>query len=134
MTSSATSVRDALAEYHAGRLSAQQLVALVAPAYYRGERGKDALRQVMEVFERAHPGVVELSSAPEQPGFLIKLAERPFPRTYEPELREAVFVALTVLSPNSHKRINDPAAAARPPATKSLWARVLHAIRRIFSA
>ncbi len=63
--SSATSVNDALTGYLAGRVTAEQLVETVTAAYYR-ERGMgngEWLKPVIEVIERAHPGVVELAGS-----------------------------------------------------------------------
>src|SRR6266850_532623 len=90
--SSATSVNDALSGYAAGRLTAQQLVGVVVAAYYgAGGSGLGAgLKPLIEIIERAHPGVVELSGSAEKPGFGVRLAERPFPKRCEGELREAV--------------------------------------------
>src|SRR5712664_347231 len=94
--SSATSVNSALAEYAAGRMAAQQLVGVVAAAYYgAGGSGLGAgLKPLIELIERAHPGVVELSGSAEKPGFGVRLAERPFPKRYEGELRDAVQIVV----------------------------------------
>jgi hypothetical protein len=74
----------------------------------------------MEVIERAHPGVVELAGTSEKPGFAVRLAERPFPKKYEPDLREAV--SGVVAAPRS------------PLPAPSLFTRIITAVRRIFSA
>src|SRR5258708_6547220 len=94
--SSATSVNDALTGYAAGRLTAQQLVGVVVAAYYGGRGTGDGLKPVMEVIERAHPGIVELAAAPDKPGFSVRLAERPFPKRLEAELRQAVASVVTL--------------------------------------
>jgi len=119
--SSATSVNAALADYAAGRMTAQQLVGIVAAAYYgEGGRGtREVYKPLMEIIERAHPGIVELSGTTEKPGFAVRLAERPFPKRYEAELRQVV--AATVTGSSS-------AASARP----GLLSRILRAIRSIF--
>src|SRR6266576_3737347 len=55
--SSGTSVNDALTGYAAGRLTAEQLVGVVAAAYY-GEPGagsRERLQPLMQIIERAHP-------------------------------------------------------------------------------
>ena len=83
------SANEALAEYVAGRMTAEQLVGVVVRAYYKGDGRREMLRPVIDVIERAHPGVVELSASNEQPGFGVRLAERPFPKQWEPALREA---------------------------------------------
>jgi hypothetical protein len=88
--SSAPSVNDALAGYAAGRVTAEQLVEVVAKAYYDGDGRREMLRPVMEVIERAHPGIIELRGTTERPGFAVRLQERPFPKQYEGALREAV--------------------------------------------
>ena len=125
--SSASSVNDALTGYLAGRVTAEQLVGTVTAAYYteHGARSTEPLRPLMEVVERAHPGVVELTGSDGQPGFAIKLAERPFPKRYESELRQAVQVVLG----------NDGLSAPRSvlPAP-GLFTRFIRAIRRVFSA
>jgi hypothetical protein len=80
------------------------------------------LRPVMDVIERAHPGIVELTSSTANPGFAVRLAERPFPKKLEGQLREAVAKALdagTTLPPSPV-----------PPA--GLFARILQAIRSVF--
>jgi hypothetical protein len=122
MTSSATSVSAALADYTAGRITAQQLVQVVAAAYYGGVQSGEWLRPVMEVIERAHPGIVELSSSDQRPGFAVRLAERPFPKRFEGELRDAAAAVMTVpASPVP------PAPVRRP----GLLARIMNAIRRV---
>src|SRR5256712_573349 len=97
MTSSASSpISLAIAGYVAGRVTPERLVAQVAAAYYDGGKAgeggrekKEALRPLIEVIDRASPGIVELGSVESGPGFDIRLAERPFPRRYEAELRRA---------------------------------------------
>src|SRR2546425_3964196 len=96
MSSASSAVRTTLEAYLAGRVKAERVVTEVATAYYRDERRgmRDELRPIVEVIERAAPGVVELAAAANRPGFLIKAAERPFPREYETQLRVAVQVVL----------------------------------------
>ena len=97
MSSASSAVRATLEAYLAGRVKAERVVAEVAVRYY-GEGGsgkREGLRPIVEVIERAAPGVVELAGAPNQPGFLITAAERPFPREYETQLRVAVEVVLS---------------------------------------
>src|SRR3989442_14494424 len=97
MTSSASSpVSLAIAGYVAGRVTPERLVAQVAAAYYDGGKGGEGgrakrkeLRALIEVIDRASPGIVELGSVESGPGFEIRLAERPFPKQYEAELRRA---------------------------------------------
>ena len=119
---SVSSVSDALEGYAAGRLTAEQLVAVVAPAYY-GEAGRgtrDGLKPLIDVIERAHPGIVELTSASDNPGFSVKLVERPFPKRLESELRQAVAAVVT----------RPPSPVPRP----GLFTRIFRAIRKAFSA
>lgn len=124
--SSATSVNDALTGYAAGRVTAEQLVGVVAAAYYgEGGQGKgEELRPIIDVLERAHPGVIELSSRGERPGFEIRLADRPFPKRFEGELRQAVANALS-------SGITLPPSPVPLP---GLFTRIVRAIRRAFSA
>lgn len=124
--SSARSVNDALEGYVAGRTTAAQLVSVVAGAYYgEGGRGKrDGLQGIVEVIERAHPGVIELSSTNDRPGFVVRLAERPFPQQFEAELRAAVTTALIAGS-------TLPQASVEKP---GLLRRIVTAIRSMFTA
>jgi hypothetical protein len=110
-----------LAEYLAGRLSAEQLVVAVTGQYYRETRNgkRETLRPIMDVVERAHPGVVELSAREERPGFDVRLAERPFPKRHEAALRLAVEEVL--------KTFPEPA-----PRKAGLLSRIVAAIRRVF--
>jgi hypothetical protein len=120
--SSATSVDEALTGYLAGKVTADRVVTTVAAAYYRehGARSREQLQPLMDIIERAHPGVVDLSGNGEKPGFAVRPAERPFPKRYEAELRQAV--ASVVAAPRSVL----PAPG--------FFARVLRAIGRVFSA
>ena len=120
--SSASSVNDVLTGYAAGRVTAEQLVSVVAGAYYgEGGRGKrEGLKPVIDVIERAHPGIVELSSAADKPGFSVRLAERPFPKRLETELRQAVASVVSL----------PPSPVPRP----RLFTRIVLAVRRLFTA
>ena len=103
-------------------MSAQQLVGVVAAEYYRetGRGKREGLRPLMDVIERAHPGVVELTGSQEKPGFAVRLAERPFPKRYEAELRQAV-EAITTLP-------------ASPVPRPGFFSRIIAAIRKAFSS
>jgi hypothetical protein len=120
-------VRRELEEYVAGRGGVTRVVAAVMDAYYRegGGGSREALRPVVDVIERAAPGVVELAAAGDTPGFRVRLAERPFPERYAHELRVAAGVALREWSP-------DPVPSRLP--APGLVHRVLAALRRLFSA
>ncbi len=125
MTSFATSsIRPVLEGYLAGRVKAERVVAEVASRYYgEGGRGKgEALRPIVNVIERAAPGVVELAGAANRPGFLIKAAERPFPREYETQLRLAVELVLG----------GGGKGEGGAPGQGGFIARVLAAIRGVF--
>lgn len=124
MTSSGSSANAALADYAAGRMTAQQLVGVVAAAYYGdGARGaRDGLKPIIDVIERAHPGIVELSSQFDRPGFSVRLADRPFPKRLEGELREAVTAVIT------------STAAPSPVPRPGLFTRMVAAVRRLFNA
>ena len=122
--SSASSVNDVLAGYAAGRLTAQQLIHVVAAAYYReeGREKREELQPIISIIERAHPGIVELSSNGARPGFLIRLAERPFPRQFEADLRDAVAASLR----------EQDAFPASPVVRPGFFSRIFAAIRNVF--
>lgn len=119
-------VRRELEEYVAGRGGVTRVVAAVMDAYYRegGREKREVLRPVIEVIERAAPGVVELAAAGDTPGFRVRLTERPFPERYAHELRMAAGVALREWSPHDVGPVSLPAAG--------LVHRVVVAIRRLF--
>jgi hypothetical protein len=121
-------VKRELEEYVAGRGGVMRVVAAVMDAYYReGDVGqRDALRPVIEVIERAAPGVVALAAAGDTPGFRVQLAERSFPERYAHELRLAAGVALREWSSPPPP---PPPSAPPPP---GLLYRVLVVIRRMF--
>ena len=130
--SSASSVNDALTSYAAGRITSDQLVGVVAAAYYReqGAGSREQLKPIIAVIEKAHPGMVELAHTAGRPGFVVRLAERPFPKRFEPELLRAVQAAT---APGS--LLLAPEAAPRSPLpAPGLFARIVGAIRRVFSA
>ena len=79
---------------------------------------------VIDIIERAHPGVVELAGTNDRPGFAVRLAERPFPKKFEAELREVVTKVL------NRESTLPPSPIPRP----GLFARILRAFRRAFSA
>jgi hypothetical protein len=170
MPSGSSPARDALEGYVAGRLKPERLVIAVAAAYYGaqggggdGARGGDArtgedLREVIDVIDRASPGIVELASVAGGPGFDVRLAERPFPTQYEAELRRAAAAVLArpgvapappapppgprgassrpPLAPPLLPQSAPPAppATAAAPAEGGLVVRLARALRRLFSA
>ena len=111
----------------AGRVKAERVVAAVAGAYYeKGDVGRAAwLQRVMDVIERAHPGIVELTSAADSPGFGVRLATRPFPKEYEGALREAIQAVLV-------QGFAQTPHVPRP--TPGLLARLYSVVRKFFSA
>ena len=117
-------VRDALEGYVAGRIKAERLVIAVATAYYGGEEGRgkgEELQPLIDVIDRASPGIVELGSVASQPGFAVQLAERPFPKQYEAELRRAAEAYLG----------QETAGEGGRGKGKGVIARMLGAIRRL---
>ncbi len=90
-------VKEALESYLAGRVKAERLVIAISAEYYREARDgrRDALQPLIDVIDRASPGIVELGTATGGPGFDIRLAERPFPKQYEAELRRAAEAVLS---------------------------------------
>jgi len=124
--SSASSVNSALADYAAGRMTAQQLVGVVTAQYWilePGSRSRELLRPIMDVIEKAHPGIVALSGSSERPGFAVQLAERPFPKRYDADLRTA---AQAVVLPVDSR---DPGSQLQAP---GLFSRIVRAIRKLF--
>ncbi len=114
-----------LEEYVAGRVTPERVVIAATTAYYR-ERGNgkgEWLRPLIDVIDRASPGIVELQSVSGASGFEVRLAERPFPKQYEPELRRAAEAALVGL-----------AVPAAPAAPLGFFDRITGVLRRLFSA
>jgi hypothetical protein len=128
--SSAISVKSILTDYLAGRATADRLAEAVAAVYYRETRNgkRETWRPIMDVVERAHPGVVELTATDRQPGFEVRVAERRFPKRYEAELRQAVE---RVLQACPVSRVPYP---EQPTPQRGLVGRIVAAIRRVFSA
>jgi hypothetical protein len=105
----------------------------VAAAYYGEERGvgsRERLRHVMEVVERAHPGIVELTGSAEAPGFAVRLTNRPFPKEYEGALREAVHGVLGQAEPPAPSSSSFRAPLLAP----GIWSRLYTAVRKFFTA
>ena len=128
--SSGSSVNDTLRAYLAGEVTAAQLSVVVAGEYYRETRNgkRETLQAIMDVVERAHPGIVELKASEQSPGFDVRLAERPFPKRYESELREAVEQVLNTFPVS---RVPFPDQPAQRP---GLLRRIVAAVRRLFRA
>jgi hypothetical protein len=127
-------VRHELTEYAAGRGNADRLVQVVAAAYYgEGGRGKwEGLQPIVDVIERAAPGIAALASAESRPGFEVRLAERSFPARYQDDLRRAVEQALASLpveTPPAPPAFTAPPASPRP----GFFSRIFGAIQRLFT-
>ncbi len=141
MPSASSPVRDALESYLAGRVKAERLVIAVAAAYYGGEgkRGTgDGLRPLIDVIDRASPGIVELGTVQGGVGFEIKLAERPFPQHYESELRRAaeVYLAGTAgpgVVPTDSVTVARDGGRVTPTPEPGLLARLVAAVLRLFA-
>src|SRR5207247_5961194 len=115
MSSGSSPVNEALEAYLAGRVKAERLVIAVSAVYYReSENGtREALQPLMDVIDRASPGIVELGTVQGGSGFDVRLAERPFPKQHEPELRRAAEAVLSGGGMGDPGWVN-PAAAQRP--------------------
>ena len=124
-------VRDVLAEYVAGRSDAKRVVKTVAEQFYGEGKGRwERLRPLIDVIERAAPGVVELARTQSAPGFRVGLAERPFPREYEADLRRAASQVLAGLPADESPTV--PASPLPVPQSPGLFRRLLGAIQRFF--
>jgi hypothetical protein len=139
MSSASSPVSDALASYVAGRIKSERVVIAVAAAFYgaRGGGERRALQPLIDVIDRASPGIVELGSVAGGVGFEIRLAERPFPRQYEAALRRAAELVLAASGGGGHApgEVQPPASApGRPAPARGVLARLVGAIRRLFSA
>src|SRR5260370_16384602 len=75
----------------------------------------EGLRPVIDVIERAAPGMVELVGSPDRPGFEIRLPHREFPKAYEPHLRRAAAAPLSGGGKREPVQVPDP--PSRPPAS-----------------
>jgi len=126
MSSASSAAKELLAAYVAGRVPAVRVVPAIAVEYYRSPDAKQraALRPVMEVIERAAPGVARLARTESGAGFDIQLAERPFPETFETSLKEAAAGALALWG-------TAPSAGATGA---GFWSRLIGGVRRLFSA
>jgi hypothetical protein len=128
MPSASSPVRDALESYVAGRVKAERLVIAVSAAYYgdTGNGKRESLQPLIDVIDRASPGIVELGTVQGGSGFAIMLAERSFPKQYEPALRQA---AEAYLGRGETGR----EAAEGGAAQRGIVARLVAAVRRMFS-
>jgi hypothetical protein len=111
---------------------AERLVPAIAAEYYRSvdRRQREALRPVIEVIERAAPGVVKLARTEGGAGFDIGLAERPFSDAHQAELRQAVNVVLAA----DWGGAGAAPVAGVPPGAPGFWSKLVGRVRRLFSA
>jgi hypothetical protein len=130
MPSASSPVKDALESYIAGRVKAERLVIAVSAAYYReAPNGKrETLQPLIDVIDRASPGIVELGTVQGGSGFDVRLAERPFPKQHEPELRRAAEAVLSGCEMRDAGWVN-PAATPHPASRIS---HLVSWIRRLF--
>jgi len=126
-SSSSSAAKELLAAYVAGRVPAVRLVPAIAVEYYRSPDAtqRAVLRPVMDVIERAAPGVARLARTESGAGFDIQLVERPFPETFETSLKEAAAGALEQWG------TPPPAGTAKG---SGFWDRLFDRVRRLFSA
>jgi len=124
-----SAVRATLEAYVAGRVPAERVVAAVAEAYYRETRSgkRVAWQPLMDVIERAHPGVIRLAGTAARPGFAVELTERPFPKQYEGDLKRAAEAVLPTLGESGRET-----GEAKP--RRGIVGRLRDAVRRLFSA
>ena len=132
MPSGSSPVNEALEAYVAGRVKAERLVIAVSAAYYReSENGtREALQPLMDVIDRASPGIVELGTVQGGSGFAINLSERPFPKQHEAELRRAAEAVLARGETGGEARKE---AGEGGTAERGLVARLMAGLRRLFS-
>ena len=119
-----SSIRRELEGFVAGRVKPERVVIAVAAAYYRepGTGKRETLRPIIDVIDRASPGIVELGIVPGGAGFEIRLAERPFPEEYAAELRRA---AEAVLSGNGKRETGK----VEPTNATGLWSWIRRLLR-----
>ena len=132
MPSASSPVKDALESYVAGRVKAERLVIAVSAAYYGDARNgqRESLQPLIDVIDRASPGIVELGTAQGGSGFAISLAERPFPRQYEAALRQA---AEAVLGRGEAPVEAGGEAREGGTARRGIISRIVAAARRLFT-
>src|SRR6267143_1797588 len=138
MPSASSPVRDALESYVAGRAKAERLVIAVSAAYYGDARNgqRESLQPLIDVIDRASPGIVELGTAQGGSGFAISLAERPFPKQYEAALRhaaEAVLSGTAVFGGATDVGAQHAAPLPNAKPSSGMIARLARAVRRLFT-
>ena len=126
-------ISDALESYVAGRLKAERLVIAISAAYYGDSNNgnRESLQPLIDVIDRASPGIVELGTATGGPGFDIRLAERPFPKQYETQLREAAETVLSGCGMREAGGVQRPEATHPASRIPHLASRIPHLASRI---
>ena len=106
-------------------------MATVAAAYYgkTGREDRTRLRPIVDVIERAHPGVAALAGSAERPGFSVRIAERPFPKENEAELKRVV---TEVLEKGGEGLVKGGESSGGEGS--GFIGRIVRAVRRLFSA
>ena len=137
-------VRRELEEFLAGRGTPERVVVAVALAFYRDTHGvqRETLQPLIQVIDRASPGIVQLGSLAGGQGFEIRLAERPFPPEYVAALRRAAEDVLRGADAAQRAEPRptwvriEPAPPAPSPVrpAQGVWRRMLAAVRRLLSA
>ena len=138
MPSASSPVKEALESYVAGRVKAERLVIAVSAAYYGDARNgqRELLQPLIDVIDRASPGVVELGTVQGGSGFDIRLAERSFPKQYEEQLRKAaetVLAGTAVFGGTTDVGAQHATPLLNATASSGMIARLVRAVRRLFS-
>jgi len=131
-------VKDALESYVAGRVKPERLVIAISAAYYGDSTNgnRESLQPLIDVIDRASPGIVELGTVQGGSGFAISLAERPFPKQYEAELRraaEAVLRGTGVFGGATDVGAQHAAPLPNAKPSSSMIARLVRAVLRVFT-
>jgi hypothetical protein len=135
-----SAVKETLESFLAGRAPAERVVIAVAAAYYGQPAAgpRERWRPVIDVIDRASPGIVELGGVAASPGFAVRLAERPFPKEFEAALRDAAAAVLATGGADAGVRpaaaVGGRAAAGSAGSRAGLVTRLVQAVRRWFSA
>jgi len=130
-------VKDALESYVAGRVKPERLVIAISAAYYGDSTNgnRESLQPLIDVIDRASPGIVELGTVQGGSGFAISLAERPFPKQYEAELRraaEAVLRGTGVFGGATDVGAQHAAPLPNAKPYSGMIGRLLRVVRRLF--
>lgn len=130
-----SNISETLAGFVAGRVKAERLVSVLTTAYYGRDGHPEAtegLQPLIAIIDRASPGIVELGSETAGPGFGIRLAERPFPKQYESDLKRAAEVYLAERGQGTADESR--MVAQRPGGDQGWLARLGRVLHRLFAA